>query len=221
MTGISKWLLAGFLVVGLLVAPGNARGDIVLSLAGTAAAGANTSYTYSVFLAPGSELVKSGARGNTSTGDIFTLYDFAGLVGTPTLSATLMNNGFTKVTIQNQGINPAGIKPTNDDASVPNITFKYTKSSAITNPVGGMDLWLGQFSVVSKFGTSGSDNIEYGAATQLYRPHTSLNGGVHNNFGNVDGPLAVPEPATLALVGICLPVLGGLTVLRRRKKEQV
>jgi hypothetical protein len=199
---------------------GQARADLLITLSGTAASGTNTVYTYNVFLPPGFELDKAGNTGNTSTGNIFTLYDFQGLVGSPTISAALMASGFTTSTIQNTGITPKHTSPT-DDPTISNITFKYTKAGETNNPASGMNLFLGQFSVTSTFKPSSSANVLYAAATQKHLPGSLDNEQFANNVSALVGPNAVPEPSTLALCATAIPVGAGFFFLRRRRLQQV
>jgi hypothetical protein len=95
----------------------------------------------------------------------FLLYDFLGLVGSPTISSTLAANGFSTFSKQNLGITPATIVPP-DSASIANLTFLFTRATPIDNAAGGMNLFLGQFSLVSSFGPASSPNMFYAAATQ-------------------------------------------------------
>ena len=111
MTRTCKGLLAVALTLCLFLAPGQIRADLLITLSGTAPSGTNTAYTYNVFLAPGFELDKKGTKGNTSTGNLFTLYDFVGLVGTPTVSPLLSGNGFTTVTTPSTGTTPSQTAP--------------------------------------------------------------------------------------------------------------
>jgi hypothetical protein len=203
--------------LGLLasLASGQARGDILITLAGTAPSGTNTAYTYNVFLTPGFELDKAGVKGNTSTGDLFTVYDFVGLVGSPTISPALSTNGFSTFSIKNTGTTPVNTAP-NDNSALANVTFKYTKSTETNNPAAGMNLLLGQFTLTSTFGPAGTANIQYATATQKNLPGSSEDEHLANNVSEVVGPAAVPEPPSLLLFGIALPLAGGFLLLRRR-----
>jgi hypothetical protein len=196
--------------------PGTARADILITLQGTAPSGSNTVYTYGVFLAPGFELDKTGQKGNTATGDLFTLYDFVGLVGAPTPSAALAANGFSSFTLQNVGKTPGNTAPT-DDPGIVNISSKYTKATETNNPATGMNLFLGSFAVTSMFGPAGSANLFYAGASQKNLPGSLEDEHLANNVSQVIGPAAVPEPTTLLLAGLALPVVGGFLYSRRRK----
>jgi hypothetical protein len=210
--------LVGRLVVVLglafILQTGQANGDILISLAGTGTSGSNTLFTYNVFLNPGFELDKTGSIGNGA--NFFTLYDVPGLVGTPSISAALSTNGFTTVNVQNTGKTPASTAPP-DSGSVANVTFNYTKSTEISNPATGMNLFLGQFTLTSTFAPSSTANLTYAAATQKNLPGLAEDEHLANNVSLVVGPAAtVPEPATLVLVGLSIPLAGGFLLRRRR-----
>jgi hypothetical protein len=218
MNRMWKWLLGTILMVGISLVPGQVQADLLITLSSTAPSGSNTAYTYNVFLAPGFELDKTGFKGNASTGSVFTLYDFVGLVGTPTVSAALSGNGFTAVTTPFTGTTPSQTAPT-DSATIGNISIKYTKSTETNNPANGMNLFLGQFTAVSTFGPSSGANITYAAATQKNLPGSLEDELLANNISQVVGPNVVPEPATALSISMTLPVLGGLLYLRRRAKS--
>jgi hypothetical protein len=208
--------LAATLTLCFFLSPGQIRADLLITLSGTAPSGANTAYTYNVFLAPGFELDKNGSKGNTSTGNLFTLYDFVGLVGSPTVSGALHGNGFTAVTTPFTGSTPSQTAPT-DDPTIKNITLKYTKNTETSNPASGMNLFLGQFTAISTFGPSSGANITYAAATQKNLPGSLEDELLANNVSQVVGPTIVPEPATLLAASLALPMLGGLYLRRRGK----
>jgi hypothetical protein len=151
-------------------------------------------------------LNSSGSTGNASTGDLFTLYDLGGLIGTPTISSTLAANGFSTFKMQNLGVSPVTTAPP-DSPTVVNITFPYTSLTAIVNGSGAMNLFLGQFSFVSSYGPSPAPNVYYTSAAQ--RSDNSL---LSNNVSQLVGP--VPEPATLLLAAIALAMTGGFWWLR-------
>jgi hypothetical protein len=174
----------------------------------TSPSGNNTEYTYNVYLNPGYKLNKDGFKGNESTGDLFTLYDIPGLVGSPTISAKLAGNGFSTFTTQNVGVTPVVTAPP-DNAGIVNITFPYTGKFQLTNPAGGMNLFLGQFSLISSSGPATSPNIYYAAATQRYMPGQADNSLLANNVSQLVGPNIIAEPSSLLLSGIPLPQPAG------------
>jgi len=138
------------------------------------------------------------------TGDFLTIYDFAGLVPG---SAKVDQAGWT-LTVQNVGITPTNVLPT-DNPTVPNITITRT-GGTISGPVTG----LITFSAISSFGGTGGFTT---FAAQATRSSGFAVGTKIQNIGLVGAPNAVPEPASLALLGITVPFV--VTVLRRRRKS--
>ena len=160
--------------------------------------GANFRYSYGVVLTSDATL---------KTGDYFTVYDFAGAIP----GSNVQPAGFTFST-QNVGVTPSGTLPT-DDPKIANVTWTYTGA---TTSVGQSN--LGTFSVDSQIGTPND-----GVFTS--QTHRQIDGRVDANIteaqvpvpaGPVGVPASVPEPATLALVGIGLPLVG---FFRRRRRH--
>jgi hypothetical protein len=112
--------------------------------------------------------------------------------------------GFNVVT-NNTGINPSGVVVVGDDPLVTNVTFRKIGPGQIDA------LSIDGFMVVSTFSTLGSDTFA-GRNTK----NTGMGAGSNNDsIGTVTVPAAVPEPATMGLMGGALLGLGFLA--RRRK----
>ena len=159
--------------------------------------GGNQRYTYGIVLTSDSTL---------KTGDFFTVYDFQGMVP----GSNVQPAGFT-LTTSNAGGTPVGTNPT-DDPTKPNLTWTYT-GAGISGQVG-----LGNFAVDSTNEPSAS------AASFTAQTHRTADGKVDSNItettipgGPIATPASIPEPATLALMGIGLPLVGLFRCLRRRK----
>lgn len=151
-------------------------------------------FTYAIVLPTDSQI---------RTGDYFTIYDFAGLVG----SSNAQPDGWAFSTA-NLGPTPAFLTP-DDSADVPNLTWKYTGPTTDGTKAG-----LGNFWAVSLYGTT-TDSL-FTAQT-----HRTADGKFDSNITPttvpvpVAPPSGIPEPGTLALAGLGLPLLA---LARRRVK---
>lgn len=149
----------------------------------------NYRYTYGVVLTSDSTIKK---------GDFFTVYDFSGFVA----GSNVQPANFALST-SNTGSTPNGISTT-DSATKTNLTWTYTGNDTITGQIG-----LGNFSAIST--NAASDTPTGFAATT----HRQADGQTDSNItettapgDGVTGGPGVPEPASLALVGIGLPLAG-------------
>ena len=152
--------------------------------------GNNFRYSYGIVLSSDSTL---------KTGDYFTIYDFDGIVS----GSNMQPAGFTFST-QNVGTTPHGTAPT-DNPNIANITWTYT------GPTITGDAILGIFSVDSRLSTP-TDGV------LTAQTHRQQDDKVDANIteAKIPVPVSIPEPASLALVGIGLPLIGLFRRLRRR-----
>ena len=157
----------------------------------------NTRWTYGIMLTT-DNFIKSG--------DYFTVIDFGGFVP----GSATMPSGWT-LTTAGVGSSPLKVNPT-DDPSITDLTFKYN-GPQIDGQVG-----LGNFTAISTFSNT---KVEDFVATS----HRQSDGHVDSNITDTQVPVGsgngpppgVPEPATLLMVGIGLPLVGGARLLRRKK----
>src|SRR6516225_2918885 len=206
---LNSWKLA-ILALGLAAVALGGRADagLIPTNVSVVADGSNFRWTYAV-------VVTTDVKVNP--GDYFTIYDFGGLVpggpgpgsGTGPLGNVVAPSGWA---ISSAGIGPTppGTNPA-DDPTIPNLTFTY-HGDAINGQQG-----LGNFSAISQF----SDRVtsDFTSIT-----HRQVDGRSEANITSTDVPVPgeshnTPEPTTLAMFGIGLPVLGVLRYLRSRVKK--
>jgi hypothetical protein len=192
--GIVAFLLTG--LVGLFAGAKSEAGMIPTNVSITPDSG-NFRWTYAV-------VVTTDVAVNP--GDFFTVYDFGGMVA----GSVVAPSGWS-LSVNKSGPTPAGTSPA-DDPMIDNLTFTYTGSTPISGQQG-----LGNFMANSTFGEKTTSDF-----TSI--THRQVDGRSEANITSTDVPVPgaihdTPEPTTLAMFGIGLPMLGVLRVLRLRQKK--
>lgn len=191
------FLLAALFATGLALAgpaPAARAGLLPLSWSVTPEAG-NYRWTYAIVL-PTDMMIRPG--------DYFTIYDFGGLI------AGSQNQppdwGFSQSKL---GPVPPGVLPV-DDPNIDNLTWTYSGPIVSSGQIG-----LGNFWAVSAFHESTESFF-------TARTHRTSDGKLDTNITTTTVPVPhgpdvlAPEPGTLALVGLGLPLLGLARLVRRK-----
>ncbi|MBN9523281.1 PEP-CTERM sorting domain-containing protein [bacterium] len=175
--------------LAVLFAPAPADAGLVPAKVSVTPEGKNSLWMYAVVL-PAESMLKAG--------DYFTIYDFAGLID----GSNGQPAGWTFST-QLLGPTPNRLDP-DDNPTLMNLTWTYTGPDMSAGQTG-----LGNFWAASEYGTSGDSFFT--AITHLSGgPKTDSN--ITETVVPVPAPPAVPEPTTLLLAGVGLP----LAALTRR-----
>jgi hypothetical protein len=190
--------------VAALAITGTTRAGILpVTVTVTPEAG-NYRWTYSISLPTDMKL---------QAGDYFTIYDFGGLVAGSQFATPTDVGGTWEISTANAGPIPLGLNP-DDDAAIPNLTFKYTGPVIPEGKVG-----LGNFGAASTVGTNSLTDF---TAQNRQVSTGELDRNIVDTFapGPPDvppPPSGVPEPTTLALAGIGLPLLAAARRFRSKK----
>jgi PEP-CTERM motif len=192
-----KWITR-FLIAALVACSASgARAGLLPVSVSVLPEGDNYRWTYAIVLPTDSKL---------QSGNYFTIYDFHGYVAGGESSPA-------DWTFEASGTGPTPdlLRP-NDNPDVTNLTWRYNGPTIPSGQIG-----LGNFWAISTIGESRIDS--FAAIT-----NRTSDGVIDSNITETDVPVAptappdpnlVPEPTTLLLAGLGLPLVG-LARLRRK-----
>jgi hypothetical protein len=197
--------LTALAVAGLLGSFASTQASFVPVLTSPAPGGTSSVFTYSINFS-----TNGGAAGPIvlTAGDTVTLYDFgSGITNPPLAGSIVVTNGGTvplggllTSTVQFVGITPSGLTPS-DNVAVNNITFTYS----------GPNLTVDSAFTAIITTTGGPYTTRIGQYTST--DTSSTGNGRISQIGNVLVPTPVPEPTSVALMGLGLA--SGLGFYRR------
>jgi hypothetical protein len=166
----------------------------------------NFRWTYSVVLPTDMKL---------QSGNFFTIYDFAGYqAGSANVSSASPDPSYAqywKLSTAPLGPTPDRLNP-QDDPNITNLTFTY---NGPTIPAG--KITLGNFSAASTFSATAAS---FFTATNPQAASGQIDSNITSTLvpqgTNVPPAIGTPEPTTLALAGLGLPLVGLACYLRRK-----
>jgi hypothetical protein len=195
-------LAAALAVVAVLAAPAAAHAGLVPVQVSVLPEGGMYRFTYAIVL-PTDAVLRPG--------DYFTIYDFDGLVPGSAMADGSPYSADWSFAASNTGTTPGGVFP-EDNPAITNLTWTYTGAEINIDASIG----LGNFWALSQYPDTTDSWFTARTGTSAGVPDSNITPTVVPVPKAPNPTPGVPEPATLLLAGLGLPLVGAARWFRRK-----